>query len=150
MPTLHTIPQSLLGGVLIGAATTGLLLVNGKIAGISGILSNATSRQAEGWQWAFLAGLVATGVAAAAAGSPTPAALRHPALWVLGLAGLLVGFGTRLSGGCTSGHGVCGLANLSPRSLAATVTFMGVAGLMVFATHHIEPIRQLLLIGARP
>jgi hypothetical protein len=135
--------QSLLGGALIGASAAGLILLNGRIAGISGILAGATWARPQAWQWAFLAGLIATGVAASLAGHPAAAALREQTFWRLALAGLLVGLGTRLSGGCTSGHGVCGLANLSPRSLVAVITFMGVAGLVVYATRHLGLLAQL-------
>jgi len=147
---MHIILQSLFGGVLIGASVAGLLLVNGRIAGVSGILAGATSPRAESWQWAFLAGLVATGLAARLIGHPAPAALQGQSLLVLALAGLLVGVGTRLGGGCTSGHGVCGLGNLSVRSLTATLTFMSVAGLVVFATHHLVPARLLLAQAGQP
>lgn len=141
---MSIILQSLLGGALIGASVAGLLLVNGRIAGVSGILAGATSPRPEAWQWAFLAGLAATGLAARLIGHSAPAALRGESLPVLAVAGLLVGVGTRLGGGCTSGHGVCGLGNLSLRSLTATLTFMSVAGLTVFATRHLAPVRQLL------
>jgi hypothetical protein len=127
--------HALLGGLLIGAAASGLLLVNGRIAGISGILANATARGAQFWQWAFLAGLLAAGALRLHAAPPV--ALTSQNLAVLTVAGLLVGFGTRLSGGCTSGHGVCGLARLSPRSLAAVLTFMAVAALTVFFRRHL-------------
>jgi uncharacterized membrane protein YedE/YeeE len=142
--------QPLVGGAMIGASAAGLLLVNGKIAGISGILSAATSHRSEAWQWTFLLGLVATGIGSTFVGVHPPAGLEHQGLMLLAGAGLLVGVGTRLCGGCTSGHGVCGLANLSPRSLTATVAFMVVAGLTVFATHHVEPVRSLLAGLARP
>jgi uncharacterized protein len=141
---MSIILQSLLGGALIGGSAAGLLLVNGRIAGISGILSGATAPRPRAWQWAFLAGLVATGAVASLTGHPAPAALRGQGFAALALAGLLVGLGTRLGGGCTSGHGVCGLGNLSPRSLVATATFMTVAGLVVFATHHLAPVSQVL------
>jgi hypothetical protein len=124
--------ESLAGGVLIGAASSGLLLVNGRIAGISGIWARATARGAQPWQWAFLAGLLA-----ALARLPVPQALTAQSLPLLAVAGVVVGFGTRLSGGCTSGHGVCGLARLSPRSLAAVLVFMGVAALTVFIRRHV-------------
>ncbi|MDD2704594.1 MAG: YeeE/YedE family protein [Acidocella sp.] len=129
--------KSLAGGLLIGAAASGLILVNGRIAGISGILAGATRRGAQGWQWAFLAGLLVAGALAALAGSPIPPALTQQGWPVLVLAGLLVGFGTRIGGGCTSGHGVCGLARLSPRSLAAVLVFMACAGLVVFVRRHV-------------
>jgi uncharacterized membrane protein YedE/YeeE len=141
---MHIILQSLLGGGLIGASAAGLLLVNGRIAGVSGILADATALRPGLWRWGFLAGLVATGVAAGQLGIAVPAAFHNQSLWVLASAGLLVGVGTRLGSGCTSGHGVCGLANLSPRSLAATLVFMSVAGAVVFATHRLEPVRHLV------
>jgi hypothetical protein len=125
-----------LGGVMIGAAAAGLLLVNGRIAGISSILANAFRPGRAPWQWAFLAGLVGAGVIARLAGLGAPASLAQQHPLGLALAGLLVGLGTRLSSGCTSGHGVCGLANLSPRSLAATMIFMAVAGITVFMLRH--------------
>lgn len=129
----------LTGGVLIGAAAAALLLWRGQIAGISGTLGNLVLGQfGEGaWRVAFMAGLVA------AIPLYTLATGRHPALdLALGplgavLAGLLVGYGTALGGGCTSGHGVCGLANLSRRSLVATLTFMGVAAVTVFVRRHV-------------
>ena len=129
--------ESLAGGVLIGAASSGLLLVNGRIAGISGIWARATARGAQPWQWAFLAGRLAAGAGAALARLPVPQALTAQSLPLLAVAGVVVGFGTRLSGGCTSGHGVCGLARLSPRSLAAVLVFMGVAALTVFIRRHV-------------
>jgi uncharacterized membrane protein YedE/YeeE len=141
---MRIILQSLLGGGLIGASAAGLLLVNGRIAGVSGVLADATASKPGPWRWGFLAGLAATGLAAGQLGIAVPAAFHDQSFWALGLAGLLVGVGTRLGSGCTSGHGVCGLANLSPRSLAATLVFMSVAGAVVFATHHLEPVRQLL------
>lgn len=129
--------QALAGGVLIGAASGGLLLANGRIAGISGILAGATRRAGGGWRFAFLAGLLAAGAAAGLAGRAVPAALGGQSLALLAAAGLITGFGTRLGGGCTSGHGVCGLARFSPRSLAAVLTFMGVAALTVFIRRHV-------------
>ncbi|MBB5373566.1 hypothetical protein HNP71_001826 [Acidocella aromatica] len=129
--------DSLAGGAVIGTASAGLLLVNGRIAGISGIFARATKPDATLWQWAFLAGLLAAGAGAALAGYPLPADITKQSLPLLALAGLLTGVGTRLGGGCTSGHGVCGLARLSPRSLAAVLVFMGVAGLTVFVRRHV-------------
>jgi uncharacterized membrane protein YedE/YeeE len=125
--------KALAGGILIGAGSAMLLLLNGKIAGISGILGNTIRGVfgAKGWRVAFLVGLV------------LPAAVLGlgriefaQGLPVLALSGLLVGFGTRLGSGCTSGHGVCGLSNLSPRSLLATFTFMTVAAATVFLVRH--------------
>jgi uncharacterized membrane protein YedE/YeeE len=116
---------ALLGGALIGSASALLLLTHGRIAGISGIagglVERATSDRA--WRIAFLAGLVVAGVAA---GRIMPAAIGAPVrpLAAIAVAGLLVGFGTRLGNGCTSGHGVCGLSRGSIRSLVAVATFM--------------------------
>lgn len=133
---MHPFLQSLLGGALIGAASGGLLLGHGRIAGISGILSNAVALRAGAWRWAFLAGLVAVGVGAALAGRSAPPALAQDGPGLLLAAGLLVGVGTQVGNGCTSGHGVCGLSNLSLRSLVATATFMAAAGLTVFVLRH--------------
>ncbi|GLR67306.1 membrane protein [Acidocella aquatica] len=129
--------KALAGGVLIGISAAGLLLVNGRIAGISGIMAGASGRQSKIWQWAFLLGLVMAGIAAAPLGRGLPAALGRESLPLLAAAGLLVGFGTRLSNGCTSGHGVCGIAQLNPRSIIATCVFMLAAGLTVFVTRHL-------------
>lgn len=130
------IRESLIGGALIGASAAGLLLVNGHIAGISGIFGGAIKLRPGLWRYAFLAGLIAAPILAPLVGI-APVVPHHQAgLVVLGIAGLLVGFGTRLSNGCTSGHGVCGLANLSPRSLFATLVFMAVAAGTVFLVRH--------------
>jgi hypothetical protein len=120
--------------MLIGAGAASLLLLNGKIAGISGMADNALRGLfgEKGWRIAFLLGLV---VPAAVFGlAPVDFAQGLP---VLAISGLLVGFGTRLGSGCTSGHGVCGLANLSPRSLVATLTFMAIAAAVVYFVRHI-------------
>ncbi len=124
---------ALAGGALIGVASAGLLAGNGRIAGISGITGGAL-RPRPGdlaWRLWFLAGLVGGGfLLARLAPSLFPAAVTPSAPWLL-VAGLLVGVGTRLGGGCTSGHGVCGLGHGSLRSLVAVATFMGVAVLTV-------------------
>ena len=122
--------SALLGGSLIGLAAVLLLFFNGRIAGISGIVSGLV-RQTPGdvaWRAFFFAGLVAGGILMQRL-LPTsfPAALEVPVLWMVA-AGFLVGFGARLGSGCTSGHGVCGIGRLSPRSLLATVTFMSTGG----------------------
>ena len=126
-----------IGGALIGLAAAMLMLVTGRIAGIAGILGDLIDLAGGDrlWRLAFVAGLIAAPLAIAAAGAP----LRTPAMpgWVVtAIAGLLVGFGTRLGNGCTSGHGICGVARLSPRSIAATATFMAVAMLVVAITRH--------------
>src|SRR4030095_14241529 len=114
-----------IGGALIGLAATMLMLVAGRIAGISGILGDLVDLAGGDrmWRLAFLAGLIAAPLVLAAAGH----GLSAPAMprWSIAiLAGLLVGFGTRLGSGCTSGHGICGIARLSPRSLARTMTIL--------------------------
>ena len=131
---------SLLGGALIGLSASALLAFNGRIAGISGILGGLVrgARDERGWRAAFLGGLVAGGVFVALA---SPNALRSSASTLpIGLtmaAGLLVGFGTQLGGGCTSGHGVCGISRLAPRSLIATVTFTLTGALAAFIIQHV-------------
>lgn len=128
---------SLAGGLLIGVAAAMFVLLNGRIAGISGVLGGLL-RPARGdiaWRAAFVLGLVAApAVYAVFATVPMP---HIDADWgVLSLAGLLVGVGTRYGSGCTSGHGVCGLSRLSPRSLVATLAFMGAGFATVFVTRH--------------
>lgn len=116
------------GGALIGLAATVLLLLNGRIAGISGILGAALAGPGSdrGWRIAFVAGLFAAGLAAATAGITDSLERTGYPLGLLIAAGLLVGFGSRLGSGCTSGHGVCGIARLSIRSIVATVIFTAV------------------------
>ncbi|MEJ0061587.1 MAG: YeeE/YedE family protein [Terricaulis sp.] len=126
-----------LGGALIGASAGGFYLLNGRIAGISGLFSGIVLLRAGFWRWAFVAGLIATGAAALLLGYAPPAALQEASPVLLGVSGVLVGFGTKLSNGCTSGHGVCGLARFSRRSLVAVLVFMTVAALTVYATHHL-------------
>ena len=129
---------ALAGGVLIGIAAAMFVLLNGRVAGISGVLGGLL-RPARGdiaWRVAFVLGLV---------GAPLAyllfAALPRPQIdagyGALILAGLLVGVGTRYGGGCTSGHGVCGLSRLSPRSLVATAAFMGAGFVTVFVIRHL-------------
>lgn len=119
-----------LGGLMIGIAVAVLLLFNGRIAGISGIFANMFTKQS-GWRIAFIAGLAgAPWVYRLFAGQPDVViAADYPLLIV---AGLLVGFGTRLGNGCTSGHGICGMARLSKRSFAAVAVFMVSAFLTVW------------------
>lgn len=129
---------SLAGGVLIGVAAAMFVLLNGRIAGISGILSGLL-KPVKGdiaWRLVFVLGLVGSPMLYALFASvPTP---RIDASWAaLVLAGLLVGVGTRYGSGCTSGHGVCGLSRLSPRSLAATATFMGAGFVTIYVIRHV-------------
>lgn len=128
-----------IGGALIGLSAVILMLSTGRIAGISGIFSGLLNVRSEdkGWRIAFLAGLILAPVIAGLIGyGMSPPDL--PSNWaVIVVAGLLVGFGTRLGGGCTSGHGICGIAGLSPRSVAATVVFMVTAIATVAITRHV-------------
>jgi uncharacterized membrane protein YedE/YeeE len=122
----------LIGGVLIGLSAAGLLLFHGRIAGISGILGGALIGDDDrSWRWAFLIGLPLGAAITAAVQGEVAVDVRGSALLLIA-GGLFVGVGTQLGSGCTSGHGVCGLGRRSPRSLVATATFMGVAGLVVY------------------
>lgn len=125
---------ALIGGVLIGIAASLLLYWNGRIAGVSGILGQAlTLREGRGWRLSFLAGLIFGGfILLAVKPAVFEGALPTP-MWTVIVAGLLVGFGTSLGSGCTSGHGVCGISRLSPRSLLATITFILAGVLSVIA-----------------
>ena len=129
---------SLAGGALIGVAAALFVLFNGRIAGISGILGGLLQwpKGDMAWRVAFLLGLVA---APAAYGlyAPLPAVHVDAGTATLVVAGLLVGIGTRYGAGCTSGHGVCGLSRLSPRSLVATLTFMAAGFVTVFVVRHL-------------
>ena len=137
--TLHFTPlASFGGGLLIGLGAAVLLLANGRIAGVSGILGGLLrpARGDVGWRLAFLLGLLAAPLGWLALQAMPPAQIDHtPAL--LAGAGLLVGLGTRFGSGCTSGHGVCGIARLSPRSLVATLCFMAAGFATVFVTRHL-------------
>lgn len=139
MPTDFTPLASLLGGALIGLSATTLLWLNGRVAGISGIAWNAWRERGveRGWRLAFLAGLVAGAGLWFALAPGIPAARTGFPLPLLLVGALLVGIGTRLGSGCTSGHGICGLARLSPRSLAAVAVFMAVAVLTTTGVRHV-------------
>ena len=134
----------LTGGLLIGLSAALYLLLNGRIAGISGLAAAAAGLTEDGDSklgLGFLVGIIAGAwLAAALARKPEIVITSSPALLIA--AGLIVGYGTRLGSGCTSGHGVCGVARLSPRSLVATAIFMAVAGATVFVTRH--------LLGVQP
>ena len=131
--------SALAGGAMIGAAAALFLLLNGRIAGISGILGGllAPPSRETGWRAAFVAGLVLAPFAYAGLSGRLPPVTVGASFPLLILAGLLVGFGARLGAGCTSGHGVCGLGRGSPRSLAATGTFMAIAVLTVLVARHL-------------
>ena len=136
---LHFTPwESLAGGILIGLAAALLLLANGRVAGISGILGGLL-RPASGdiaWRLCFVLGLFLAPLVWLTMRAMPPAQIDHsPAMLAAG--GLLVGIGTRFGSGCTSGHGVCGIARLSPRSLLATVCFMAAGFITVFVVRHL-------------
>ena len=132
---MNTYLLALLGGALIGLAVSLMLLWNGRVTGISGIVYGAAVKPVQkdqAWRWSFIAGLFFGGVilkliypVAFSEGLQTPG-------WTVPMAGLLVGFGTVLGNGCTSGHGVCGISRMSPRSLIATGTFITAGVLAVF------------------
>lgn len=127
-----------IGGALIGLSAALLMLLTGRIAGISGILGGCLTPAApdRGWRLAFIGGLLLAPLTAMLLGYGVP----HPAMpaswWIVIGAGLLVGFGSRMGSGCTSGHGVCGIARLSPRSIAATAVFMATAIATVAIVRH--------------
>ena len=135
--TTESIVRALLGGALIGVAAAIALLLHGRIAGISGTLGRALDRDGGGtFRIPFLLGLIGTGLVVTvvmphAIGAPIARAST------LAIAGLLVGVGTTLANGCTSGHGVCGVARLSPRSLVAVGTFMATAMIIVAIARHL-------------
>ena len=128
-----------LGGALIGAAATAMLLFNGRVAGISGILGGVLrpERGDTMWRVVFVLGLFVGGVVFGALRPSSFDATASPHLAIAIAAGLLVGAGVQLSNGCTSGHGVCGVSRLSKRSLAATMMFMTTGALTVFVMRHV-------------
>jgi uncharacterized membrane protein YedE/YeeE len=133
--------SALIGGAMIGLSAALLMLFVGRTAGISGVIGDLLAPHANfrDWRIAFFGGLLAAPLLYALAGLFGHFALPDPVMPKWGYvvaAGLLVGFGVRLGGGCTSGHGVCGIARLSPRSLAATLIFMAAAAAVVFAIRH--------------
>jgi uncharacterized membrane protein YedE/YeeE len=131
--------SALAGGILIGLSATLLLLFNGRIAGISGMMNGMinTNRTELFWRLAFLAGIV---IGAFLFHQINPD-FYHPRtnfpLWLLACGGFLVGFGTRMGNGCTSGHAICGIARFSVRSIAATLTFMATGFLTVYIMRHV-------------
>ncbi|TJY62037.1 YeeE/YedE family protein [Sinimarinibacterium sp. CAU 1509] len=131
--------ESVAGGAMIGLASALLLLGSGQIAGISGVAATLTRGDAGAgaWRLLFIAGLVSAPLLyVAATGRGVGGAIELPLPLIIG-AGALVGFGTRSASGCTSGHGVCGLGNLSARSLVAVALFMSTAALTVFVSRHL-------------
>lgn len=127
-----------IGGALIGVASLALLHLAGRIAGISGMVAGifVTGTGDRAWRIAFVAGLILAPVAAMLAGYPVPVPAMPGSWMLIIIAGMLVGFGARLGGGCTSGHGVCGIARISRRSIVATAVFMAAAVVTVALMRH--------------
>lgn len=138
METAFTPWMSLGGGILIGLSAVLLMALNGRIAGMTGILGGVLPPAASDWPWraAFLAGAVAPVALLALSGMPPDFAVPVGAASLI-IGGLIVGAGVAYSSGCTSGHGVCGMARLSPRSIAATLTFMAATFVTVYITRHV-------------
>ncbi|ELH3777804.1 YeeE/YedE family protein [Vibrio parahaemolyticus] len=137
---LNVIPwESLFGGILLGISATILLLVNGKIAGISGIMNGIMSPKKGDYSWRllFAVGMIAGGLIGVLMLGVAVPSTANLSLGMVIAAGLLVGIGTRLGNGCTSGHGICGMGRLSMRSIVATCVFMAIAGLTVFVRLHL-------------
>ena len=129
---------ALIGGMMIGLSATILLAFDGRIAGISGIINGAIRfKQQESWRWFFIIGMLAGGLFYKYLFLPESALAVSFNPWSMVLGGLLVGLGTRMGNGCTSGHGVCGLGRLSFRSLVAVITFMTTAIVTVWFTRHL-------------
>ncbi len=132
--------SALLGGAMIGLAAAILIIAVGRVMGASSILAGVLGGGNEGetaWRVTFLVGLMLAPTLLLALSMPVPAPRIETPVWLLAIGGLLVGFGTRLGSGCTSGHGICGLARLSPRSLVATLCFMATGMLTVFVVRHV-------------
>ncbi|WP_413283712.1 YeeE/YedE family protein [Vibrio sp. MA40-2] len=131
--------ESLFGGVLLGISASVLLLMNGKIAGISGILTGLLTpkRTDYSWRLLFFIGMMLGGMLAGMLFNASIPGEFSASPWLLALSGLLVGIGTKLGNGCTSGHGICGIGRFSFRSIVATFTFMLVAALTVFFRLHV-------------
>ena len=131
--------DALLGGMLLGISASVLLLFNGRIAGISGIVSGVL-KPSEGefsWRLLFVVGMVTSGLLAPLLGFALPETLPVSSFFWVAVAGLLVGIGTKVGNGCTSGHGICGMGRLSKRSIVATCVFMAVAIATVFVRLHL-------------
>jgi uncharacterized membrane protein YedE/YeeE len=127
---------ALSGGALIGLAASLLLFLNGRVLGITGIVAGLAGPDAR-WRALFVAGMILGGVAVARVLPGAFTSTVHLPVVPLVIGGLLVGFGTRLANGCTSGHGICGISRLSPRSITATAVFMGTGALAVFVIRHV-------------
>jgi uncharacterized membrane protein YedE/YeeE len=139
MNPIESYGLSLLGGALVGLSASLVLLTHGRVAGISGLFGGLflPGHDARYFRFSFIAGLVAAGFALSFVYPQAFGAIGVPSFGVIAAAGLLVGFGTGLGGGCTSGHGVCGLCRFSQRSLVATMTFMATGMLTVFIVRHL-------------
>jgi len=129
--------NALLGGMLIGGAATLFLWLNGRIAGVSSVIASLFFSKDRLWPALFIFGIVAGAAIFYALGGSAPTPRSNFPAWLLALSGILVGFGTALARGCTSGHGVCGLGRLSLRSLVATLTFLAIGLLTTFVVRHI-------------
>ncbi|MCU8489170.1 YeeE/YedE family protein [Vibrio vulnificus] len=130
--------ESLAGGILLGISALTMLLVNGKVAGISGILTGLLTPKSRDFAWRlmFVIGMVSGGALAVTFGAASASVALPTSGVLIAAAGLLVGIGTRLGNGCTSGHGICGIGRLSKRSIVATAIFMAVAAMTVFVRLH--------------
>jgi len=131
--------ESFAGGLLIGLAAAVFILFHGRIMGVSGIVGGLlqSSKADRSWRLSFLAGLILAPLIAKFAGIAPGIRIEQSMIWLV-VAGLLVGFGTSLGSGCTSGHGVCGIARLSPRSITATIIFMAFAMLTVWLMNKVQ------------
>jgi uncharacterized membrane protein YedE/YeeE len=139
MITTFTPLEAIAGGSLIGAAAVALMAFHGRIAGMTGILTGAIDHKAadRGWRIAFLLGaILAPALLVFVSGARVPFETNIP-LWGVLLSGLMVGVGVTYGSGCTSGHGVCGMARLSARSIVATLTFMATTFVTVFVIRHV-------------
>ena len=139
MITEFTPIEATVGGFLIGLSAVALMALNGRIAGMTGILGNLLPPVPTDWQWRawFLAGAVVAPIGYLALTGTAPAVALPVDLSMVVISGLVVGFGVTFSSGCTSGHGVCGIARLSPRSIVATATFMITTFATVFVVRHV-------------
>lgn len=137
--TMESAIMATIGGILIGLASAAMMFLNGRIAGISGIFRGVLMPQKGDvvWRAAFVAGLILTGAVMMVLRPETFPTEAPRSMGALAAAGLLVGFGVRLGSGCTSGHGVCGMSRLSPRSILATLTFMTTGGITVAIVRHV-------------
>lgn len=133
--------EGLIGGALIGLSAAFFLLMTGRVSGISGIMESAlepTRNSSYGWQYIYLAGLPLGALLVSMFMPQYLPKIEVETSWmVMAVAGFIAGYGARLGNGCTSGHGICGLPRLAPRSIVSTIIFMSVAALTVFVTRHV-------------